>query len=208
MPNFTQCVEIIIKGNTTTTSGGSKHIFNVFHYRLMTGTMDTMGQLLGDFDSKVFSFVRALLAASYTTTSLNARLMDDVTNLAFTNTLSVVGGKPLPRLPAFTCVVMPYFCAQRGREFRGRKFFGPIVEADATADELTPAAKTAWDGVIPKLAQVLSSVNGTYQQFVLSRKLSQLVKNPPTIVGSDVVWARTNLALGSLDRRKERVVSQ
>ena len=105
-----------------------------------------------------------------------------------------------------TAVCCPYHCVERGREFRGSKHFGPISDADQTGDEITPGKVAAWQAFAAVLAAPFSSITGTYQPVVVSRKLSQYQKDPTTIVGSDVNGVSVNLTLGTMRRRKEKTV--
>jgi hypothetical protein len=204
MPTMTQVIEIQVRATATTTSGGKKGIWNIFHYRLSAGSMDSKQQIAGDFESKVFGFFTPLLASNYATTFILVRVVDDPEDQLNGIATAIVGAKAGDPLPTFTTVVTPLSCAQRGRSFRGSKHFAPIVDADQIGDELAPAAVAPWQAASSKLSVPLTSVNGTYQPIVLSRTRSQLKTAPTLIVGSDVVSAALNKTLGTMRKRKEK----
>jgi hypothetical protein len=202
MPVLTNVVEIIMKETLLETSI-TKNVWNVFHYQLTAGTLDTMTQLLGDFESKVYSFALAQQSADTTLVSMNARLLDDATQQFITVTAATAGGIALPRLPGDLAVVTPLRCAQRGKQFRGRKHFRGVPSASVLKDELTAGALTAWQAVAVKLLNSFTSVTGTYTPVVVSRILSQLKTNPTTIIGSVVNSVLVNKTIGTMRRSKE-----
>jgi len=203
MPVLTNVYEIQAVG-TLAETGGIKNILNVFHYRLSAGAQDAYGQLLGDFETKVFSFVLAQLSADYTLTSLKIRKVDDATEQFTTSVTGGPGGIALPRLPGDLAIVTPYQCATRGKSFRGRKHFRGVPTASVLKDELTASAETAWLAVAVKLQNPFTSTTGTYQPVVLARVLSQLKTNPTTVVGSDVTAVLVNKTIGTFRRSKEK----
>jgi hypothetical protein len=204
MPVFTNVIEIIVKGTSPPSSGGTRNIWNVFHYRLSGGTLDGMAQLLGDFETKVFSFVSAQLSADYTGVSLQGRLVDDATSQFVVSGTPANGAIALPRLPNEVSVVLPLQCVNRGRSFRGSKHFAPVPSSSVLKDELTAGAVTAWGVVATKVGSPFTSITGTYQPIVLSRILSQLKTNPTSLIGSDVSSALLNKTIGTMRKRKEK----
>ena len=205
MSTFTNCVEIIVQGTVPPSSGGTKNVFNVYHYRLSSGPMDTLTQIGGQFITLVQSFITAQLSADFTGNGLRIRLLDDALSQYLTIGYSTVGGIALPRLPNDVAIVLPLQCAQRGKSFRGSKHFGPVPTASVVKDELTATAVTAWNAIQTKLQNTfVSSGTSTYQPFVLSRTLSQLRTNPTTIIGSDVTTVLLNKTIGTMRRRKEK----
>jgi hypothetical protein len=202
MPTITNCVEFVWKGTLAETAL-SRNVWNVFHYRLVAGTLDAFGQLMGDFDTKVFSFARAQLTADYSTVSFNGRLLDDATQQFTTTTVALAGGIALPRLPGDLAIVTPMRCAQRGKQFRGRKHWRGVPSASVLKDELTAGALTAWLAVAVKLVGSFTSTLGTYQPCVVAKTLSQLRTNPTTIIASDVTSVLVNKTIGTFRRSKE-----
>jgi hypothetical protein len=202
MPTVTNVVEFVWKGTLAETAT-VKNVWNVFHYRLVAGTLDAFSQLEGDFDTKVFSFARAQLSADYVTTSLNARLLDDATQQFFSQTVSSAGGIALPRLPGDLAIVTAMRSAQRGKQYRGRKHFRGVPTASVTKDELTAGALTAWLAVAVKLQGQFTSILGTYQPCIVAKSRSQLQTNPTTIVASDVTAVLVNKTIGTFRRSKE-----
>jgi len=204
MPTITNCVEIVMKGTLNETAG-LKNCWNVFHYRLVAGTMDAFGQLLGDFESKVYSFALAQLSADFVLNQMLARLLDDATQQYVTvTTAGNPGGIALPRLPGDLAIVTPMQAAQRGKQYRGRKHWRGVPSASVLKDELTAGAETAWLAVAVKLQGQFTSVTGTYQPCVVAKTLSQLKSNPTTIIASDVTSVLVNKTIGTFRRSKEK----
>jgi len=203
MPSLNNVVEIVVK-TTLAETARIKNCFAVFHYWLTGGTLDTMSQLIGDFESKVYSFVLAQQSADISLYEIDARLIDDVT-IQYTRVAMgpTAGGIALPRLPGDLAIVTPYQCATRGKSFRGSKHFRGVPTASVLKDELTAAATTAWQAVAVKLLTPFSSTTGTYTPIVLSRVLSQLKTNPTTIIGSSVSAVLVNKTIGTMRKSKE-----
>jgi hypothetical protein len=203
MPTLTNVIEIVVKGTLTETAR-IKQCWNVFHYQITSGTIDTPGQLLGDFETKVYSFALAQMSADFSLYEMDVRLLDDAlaqyTAVAMGPT---AGGIALPRLPGDLAIVTPFKCATRGKSFRGRKHFRGVPTASVLKDELTAGATTAWQAVAAKLALTWTSVTGTYTPVVVSRTLSQLKTNPTTIIGSSVVSVLLNKTIGTFRKTKE-----
>jgi len=207
MSTKTNVIEFVVKGTVPPSGGGTRQFWNVFHYRLATGTLDTRVQLNGDFMTKVFTFVAAQLSIDWTGSTCNVRLLDDATEQYTSASISAtVGGIALPRLPDANAIVTPYKCVERGRSFRGSKHFGPVPTASVTKDELNAGAVTAWGVITGKLLLTWTSVTGSYAPIVLSKTLSQLKTNPTTIIGSDVNAVLLNKTIGTMRRRKEKTV--
>lgn len=204
MPTLTNVVEILVKGTLAETAG-VKNILNVFHYQLTAGSLDGYGQLLGDFETKVFTFVLAQLSADYSLIEMDVRKLDDATEQYFVDPMGPTpGGIALPRLPGDLAIVTPYKCATRGKSFRGRKHFRGVPTASVLKDELTAGAETAWLAVAVKLGLTWTSVTGTYTPVVVSRTLSQLKTNPTTIIGSTVTGVLVNKTIGTFRKSKEK----
>ncbi len=202
MPVLTNVFEIIMK-ETLAETAVLRNVWNVFHYQLTGGSLDNYTQLLGDFDTKVYSFALAQQSADTTLVSINIRKLDDATEQFFTVSVSNAGGIALPRLPGDLAVVLPFRCAQRGKSFRGRKHFRGVPSASVLKDELTAGALTAWQTVAGKMQNPFTSVTGTYTPVIVSRILSQLKTNPTTIIGSTVTSVLTNKTIGTMRRSKE-----
>lgn len=209
MPVVTNVVEIILKGTLTETSF-TKNIFNVFHYRLFSGSLDSMLAITNAFSAVVSGpthLEQFWFTTDFTHVSDDARLLDDATQQYFSNPAGNAGQVALPRLPGDVCCSFLIRSATRGKEYRGAKRMCPVASAFALKDELSAAGITAAALVNGYLSANLTTANGSVMvPFVLSRKLSQLRTNPTTIVGSDKLSVLTNKTLGTMRRRKEKTV--
>lgn len=203
MPVLFNVVEIVMK-ETLAETARIKQVWNVFHYQLTSGSMDTMGQILGQFESTVYTFALAQQTADISLYEMDARVIDDATQQYFVQpTGPTAGGIALPRLPGDLSITLPYKCATRGKSFKGRKMFRGVPTASVLKDELTAGATTAWQAVATKLAAPLVGTTGTYTPVVVSRILSQLKTNPTTIIGSTVTQVLVNKTIGTFRKAKE-----
>lgn len=205
MPVATNVVEIIVQGTYPSTGSGAKNIFNVFHYRLLSGAVATATVVGNYFSVNLWSLIAANLSIDYTGVACTCRYLDDPTNVAVNCTTPASGGIALPRMPGEIAAVTPFRCVQRGRNFRGSKHFGPLATASVLKDELTAAAVTAWATAVSNMGLFIAVTSGQqYQPVVLSRNLSQLKVLPVSIVVSDIQTCLLNKTVGTMRKRKEK----
>jgi len=206
MPTLTQVIEIQQHGRVNLTGGPTKNFFNIYHYELAFGTVDTYTQLGQDFYAKVVQQLMPLLSSQYTLYELAIRMLDRATEQFTVVPMNFPGGATGDRVASITSVTLPFKCVDRGKSFRGSKHFGPISDADQTGDQITPAIVPTWNTFATTLGGIFASVNGQYRPVIVSRKLSQLKQDPTNVVGSRVSSVLVNLTLGTMRRRKERTV--
>jgi hypothetical protein len=209
MPVVTNVFEIVAKCTLAETSV-VKNIYNVFHYRLLSGVPDTAVAITNAF-SAVVSGPTHLEQNWWTTdtthVSDDGRWIDDATVQYYSNPSGNAGAIALPRLPGDVCCSFLIRGSQRGKNFRGAKRLCPVATAFALKDELSAAGITAAALVNGYISANLTTANGSVMTpFVLSRALSQLRVNPTTIVGSDKLSVLTNKTLGTMRRRREKTV--
>ena len=207
MPTLSNVVEIVCQGTLAETSF-TKNIYNVFHYRLLTGTLDTMANIEGAFVLAVYDYWLTNMATTdYNFVGTNTRLLDDATAQYVFVASGTPGSVALPRLTGDLAVVTPFRCATRGKNFRGSKHFTPIATAHVTKDELNATGLTPWNTFTPKMLAPLTTSNGsTMGPCVVSRVLSQLRTNPTSIIGSDITSVLLNKTIGTMRRRKEKTI--
>lgn len=204
MPTLTNVVEIVMQ-TTLTETGGSKNCWNVYHYRLASGSLDSRAAIATAWLSAVQSVIIGQLSADVQDVAALCRLVDDATESYSTVAAGVPGSIALPRLPGDLAIVLPFRCVTRGKSFRGRKHYRGIPTASVTKDELNAGAVTAWAAVVTALQATVTSANGsTYVPVVMSRTLSQIKTNPTTIIGSDVNAVLLNKTIGTFRRSKEK----
>lgn len=91
--------------------------------------------------------------------------------------LPIVGTRAGAQLPNNVALVLTKRTSARGRSFRGRLYFGPLVEADVTDNTVTPAIVTS---IIGNLGAVLLTVVGasfTHKLQVVSRFTNNVARS-------------------------------
>lgn len=207
MPVTTNVFEIILQ-NTLTETSFTKNVWNVFHYRLSSGTPDTAANILSAWVSAVQNPLRTnWLTTDCACVGVLGRFLDDATVQYATNLPGTSGLIALPRLPGDLALVLPLRGSNRGKNYRGSKHIPAIASAFVTKDELNATGITAAALVQGYLGLTITSTNSsTYIPVILSRNLSQLRTNPTTIVTSDVSAVLVNKTIGTMRRRKEKTV--
>lgn len=203
---FTQCFELKMNGIVAPSSGGSKNFCFVFHYRLQSGTPQTPASIITAFDAHPGADIAALLSNDWSGTTYDCRYMSPATNQYYSVASTQVGGKTGDRLPMDMAVAMLLRSDERGRNYRGGKHFGPIIEADTLKDELTAGALTAWKAVATLLENNLTVLTSSYKPVVLSQTLSQTRIDPVVTAGADIQNVLVNKNLGTMRRRREKTV--
>jgi len=206
MSTFQTVFELKMNGVCAASSGGNKTFSFVFHYRLTSVPRPTPAQLITAFDNSIAPGIVTLLNVDYTGTTYDCRDMEDAFNQYVTVVNGQVGATTGDRLPMDMAVAMLYRSAERGRNFRGGKHFGPITEADTLKDELTAAKLTAWQTVAAALDNDLTDGTWNVRPIVFSPTLSQTRTNPTKLVGAEVTGVLVNKNIGTMRRRREKTV--
>jgi hypothetical protein len=199
--------ELVLKMTLTTTSGGAKPCWNVFHYVASgAGALPTPNQILEQFRTVVWPNWAALLSVDLVGVSLSGRYLDDATVQFFVDlTAPASGAVALPRLPSESAVVTPYQCTQRGKNYRGSKHFAGVPTASVVKDELAPGVVAAFTAAANALAAPITGAGlQSMIPIVLSRSKSQLKVNPTHIDGSTVSGVLLNKTIGGMRKRKEK----
>jgi hypothetical protein len=207
MPTLTNTVEIIMR-NTLAEASVVKNIYNVFHYRLLSGALDARLAILNGFIPAVATpLVTHLFTTDMTFVDVEIRLLDDATEQYFVLPQGTPGSIALPRLPGDVAIVYPLRCATRGKNFRGSKHITPVASAFVTKDELNATGVTAATFLVGGFGNNFTTSNGSVMgPVVVSRILSQLKVNPTSVIGSDVISVLLNKTIGTMRKRKEKTV--
>lgn len=204
---LTEVYEIQITGLVGLTGGGSKRVANVFHYtHYTTGTPASKASILSFFLTNVWNQIGPLLSVDYVGESSAIRIMDDPKDQFLAGAAPDSGAVTGDRLPNDMAAVFLLRTAQRGRNFRGSKHFGPIAESATTKDELSTAAVTAWGAVATALGATMTVSGEEYRPCVLSKTLSDLVADPSVLQGSLITQALLNKTIGTMRRRREKTI--
>lgn len=197
-------VEIAHVGTVAAGGGATRNFANVYHFRRTSigGAYDNV-VIANEFIAAMVPTICAALSADYTTIAVTARCLDDALDPGGTVTDATAGAIAGQRLPDYVAAVLIFRTALRGRNYRGRKHYGPIVEADTTGDVLTAGAITRMGNISTALSGGMTDANAnTWVQCVVSKTLSQLATNPTNVVYANVNQTLVNHTVGTLRRRK------
>jgi hypothetical protein len=198
--------EIIVQGTVATSGGGSKQFVNAFHVQTAAAVpATTKAQLWTGFAAAIWTPLAAFLSVDYVGSAASVRWMDNALDIPVVTGVPANGGTALPRLDTALAVTLLLRTNNKGRSYRGSKHFGPIATADVLKDELTAGALVNWHAVLATITGVFATAADTYYCTVYSRKLSQPLVNPTTIINTAIqASSRVNKTIGTMRRRKER----
>lgn len=201
-------VEITMQG--VMASGGSNTINTafVFHYlRNSTVPAISKANVETEFEAGPVVALLAALNNRYTQTQNLVRWLNDAQDLFQSFTRTGVGAVTGDSMPSDNAIYMLLRTALRGQSYRGSKHFGPASESDSVDDILAGAGVTNWAAVATALeAPLVDSDGNTWNLCVVSRKLSQLVTNPTTVVANQVADVLLNKRVGTMKKRKAKSV--
>lgn len=198
-------IELIAQYTVPTTGGSSKTIINNYHY-VNTGTLgSTKAQIYTAWNAGPGAAVAARLSIAATAQQVTIRHIDDATDIPLVVGTGTSGTLALPRLSTAMAVNMYFKTGQRGKSYRGFKHFGPLAAADTLNDELTAAGVIAWGTLLTALlANVVPAGGAILNPSIFSRKLSQALVNPTTIINTAIQSGRVDKTLGTMKHRKEK----
>ncbi len=210
-PANPQYAEMVVKGHSVESDGGSKPILNIFHFARRSGPgTGTETELYTVIGGLVDATISLALSVAYVPDETTMRFMDDPTRAAVSNTNLWVGAVTGDRLPNFNAVVIRKNTFARGRSYRGSTHYAPIAESQTTLDNLNAGAITLWGNVVLAWNALLAPAGfvtpdgSTWGMIVLSPTLSNLTSNPIAASGSFVKDFTLNNRIGTMKRRKDR----
>lgn len=200
--------EVQMLGNVASGGGGAKNFANVYHFRRTTNVNPYNNtSIANEFIAAILPAVCAAISDDYVTTGVSARCVNDAEDLPVTVADVTPGAIAGQRLPDYNATMLLLRTNLRGRWYRGRKFYGPIAEADSDEDVLSAGAITRFGTIITALGAGFTDSDGNpWIPVVLSRNKSTLDANPTNVVAADVTSIVLNKTLGTLRRRKVRTV--
>jgi hypothetical protein len=203
--------EILLHG--TIAAGGSNNALTVnsFHYRRTTNVnpvskvnLDTI------FQSTIVVPLGLALNVRFLQTFNTVRWVNDALDAPVQFNHAVAGAVAGDGMTAIEAAFILLRTALKGKSYRGGKHFGPLSEADTTLgteDIFNAAAIVRWGAVVTALSTPLVDASGnTWVLEILSKKLSQLLINPTTVISNDVVSFLLNKRIGRLRRRERKSV--
>ncbi len=197
-------IEISVVAQVAHEDGSLYPVTNIYHYRGdASNTSPAKGNVLNAFAAAVHAAVIAAIAsADYDTVLIGGRWVDDPTD-----EVDTIDGDPAvgsgDTLPLRNAVVFNLRGGVRGKVYRGRKFYSPILESLTTKDELTTTTNYLALGVA-LLATLTDSDGNIWYPIVLNVSSSDLTASPAVMSYFYVTTATLNLNIGELKRRKEK----
>lgn len=211
-PATPQFCEMVLKGHSVESDGGSKPIVNIFHFVRETGPGTGLEvDVINQFLMLAAGPLNLAMSVNYVPDVITSRFMDDPLRAAVTITNPLVPTIAGDRLPNFNAVVIRKGTYARGRSYRGSNHYGPIAESQTNLDTLTAPAEVLWGNVKDILAAMGGTGGGlvtadgsTWRLAVLSPTLSDYTVSPILVTGSWVKECVLNTRLGTMKRRKDR----
>lgn len=200
-------IEIVVKALCAHNSLTVSPVINVYHYRGDdANTSPVKSSINSAFQSAVQSIVVAAIASAvYTDVTVNIRFLDDPTDAyeEFSGTPAVGTDDTLPLRDA---VLIDLATGLRGRKYRGRKYYSPVVEDNTTKDELTTTAD--YETLTEALAEpITDGDDNIWYPIVLNVTDSDLTASPAIMSFAYIKEAFLRLNIRSLKRRREKIVS-
>lgn len=201
-------VQIVTKGVIATGGSDVQACLNVFNYvRDNNSNPLSKTNIASKFDTIIFQNYVGELHTSYTCDELLVRFLNDNLDPYLSVPVTAAGAVATARAPDYECVTIRLNSNVRGRNYRGRKHFSPIAEADTDGDVIAAARLAAWQAVRDLMAASFGDVDGnTWFPFIYSPSLSTLAGDLWDIKGAAVNGVVLNKTLGTIRSRKAATV--
>lgn len=207
-PTLMTVAEVVHLGTVAADGASVKNFANVYHFKRTTTVNPWSNTSIAtEFIASMLPDIVACLNVDYVTTGVTSRCVNDATDAPVTVADTTPGGVSGERLPDYNAVMLLMRTALRGKSYRGRKFYGPITEADTTGDVLAAGSITLFNTLKATLLAGMTDGDGNvWNLCVFSPTLSQYSINPTTIVTANVTQILLNKTLGTMRRRKVKTV--
>jgi hypothetical protein len=198
--------QITVKGEMAALGMSVTPTINLLHYRRTNSPAPVVqANVITAFHTLVKANWKAACSASWTWVSTAVRCVNDATDAGTGAVVGEVGGVAGECTPAFNVQLITKQTALRGRSYRGRVFIPSVPEGGVDGNTLTAAQLALLEAVADDLEVGFTDADGNnFVPFLLSTTQSQLVTNPTTVVGSDVVTCTAKDPVSVLRSRKAR----
>lgn len=209
-PLTPQFAEIVIRGHSVESDGGSKPFVNILHFIRTAGPgTGTELQLLSAVMGIIAGDLSNALSVTYLPDDNTCRFMDDPINLGSNNANPIAGTAAGDRLPNFNAVVIRKNTFARGQSYRGSNHWGPIAESQTLLDNIGAGSLGLWNAIVASFGGLIgagfaTADLSTWKLCVLSTTLSNLSASPILATGSVVRAFVLNIRLGTMKRRKDK----
>lgn len=205
-PNQVEVVEIQQRGIIA--AGGSSSVntnFSWFFKRTSTVPPIDHEKIDIGFQAAIGTVVAAALNARWSQQNNAVRWVNDALDAPMYYPHVLAGSIAGDSMAATLSVYLLLRTGIRGKSYRGSKHLAPASESDTTGggdDILNAAALVRFNNIAGAVLAGFTDTNGnTWVPVIVSRKLSQLVTNPTTVVANQVTSILTNRRLGRMKRR-------
>ena len=207
-------LEIVQQGNITTSNGSVKPFVNVWHFFQVTvvPVLCSLNELCDAFLANMEASLEAALPIAYANGTVKARFLDDPSFPYNIPRGDIDGAVTGDRATTFNSVCFQLRTDARGRNFRGSKHLGPVAESQTTLDNLNGGALTLWGAVKTAYEGLFGGglqdgvAGGSWSPIVISSNLSDRESTPSVFTFAYVNGVVVNPTVGTMRRRKEKVV--
>jgi len=182
-----------------------KKSFNVWHFIRDTalGTPNK-AHIITAFQSTIQSAQFTCVSVNYIMDFITARWLDDPLDPETVVVDAGTGAVTGDSLPSVNNVCVRLKCGIRGRNYIGRKHFGPIAESSTLLDALNAGAITDFNALQATIEAGFTDSDGfNWSTIVVSKLLSDFTLPLPTIVYGQVTETVLDVELGIMRRRKQ-----
>lgn len=210
-PSLITNAELILNGTVASAGSSSRAVASVYHYK-RTNTVNALSKsaLQTAFLSACRSAITSALSVRYTGTNLSCRWLDDATDAPALVAETHPGGVAGDSMPLTNSAFLLFQTGLRGRSFRGSKHYFPIAESAttiATDDIFNAGMLTLLAAIGTALIANLTDANGNvWQPCVMSRTLSQLRRNPTTVIANPITAILVAKRVGIMRHRRVKPV--
>lgn len=201
-------VEVVFTGEVDAGGSNSEKVQNVFHFR-RTAFVRNIDKAAVYVACKAAIIDKIILAQSarFTAQKVEIRCIDDkydpYLKTAFTDPGAVAG----PALPTNLAAMFECKTALRGRDTRGRKFFGPFVEAHTTDDVWNATGLTLLGAIkTGLLAGFTDSTGDVWKYCIVSKSRGDMTAIPAVYWMNDVTEINIQPRVAQLSGRRVKSV--
>jgi hypothetical protein len=191
--------QVIVKGTIAALDMSTVSTYSTLHYRRSLRVADfNPTNFITAFHAMVKADWKALASASWSWGSTSVRCIDDAADGGIAVDVGEVGGVGGECLPAFNQQLVAKYTAFRGKHYRGRLFVPSVPESSVDGNTLKGTALAALQTMADDIGALITDADDNqYVPWLFSASLSQILTNPTTVIGEDVIamFARDPIAV-------------
>lgn len=199
--------ELVLKGVVAAAGSTSKNMNLVMHYRrtanVLTINKTNLANAWLTANRALFTLTVSLRLVL---SGLAVRWIDDALDAPVLTSDTHAGAVTGDSMPLTASAYLKLSTGLRGKSYRGSHHIFPMAESQTTVltDDIWNAAALTTLGNLATglLANVTDSDGNVWVPQVLSKKLSQLQRNPTTVVANDVISISVAKRVGNMRHRR------